>query len=196
MNLRRIIAASVLIDALFFGVASAGLLPSFVTDTVSGSPGDYTYDFTLTNNFPAGNGVYFLGVQLGQTNVTGSPPGWAPFAQNTPWNPALDGGAGPNASFDNTWNLPYGGLPAGSVLSGFEVTVNSATINTDVAWMVYAFGGTDPNRDGHFGPDYNPGFSSLVQGVPEPATWAMMLVGFGGLGAAMRLRRRLAAADA
>jgi PEP-CTERM motif len=28
-------------------------------------------------------------------------------------------------------------------------------------------------------------------GVPEPATWAMMLVGFGGLGAAMRGRRRV-----
>jgi len=32
--------------------------------------------------------------------------------------------------------------------------------------------------------------------VPEPATWAMMLVGFGGLGAAMRSRRKLAAATA
>lgn len=30
--------------------------------------------------------------------------------------------------------------------------------------------------------------------VPEPATWAMMLVGFGGLGAALRRRRSLAAA--
>jgi PEP-CTERM motif len=30
--------------------------------------------------------------------------------------------------------------------------------------------------------------------VPEPASWAMMLVGFGGLGAAMRSRRKLAAA--
>jgi len=29
--------------------------------------------------------------------------------------------------------------------------------------------------------------------VPEPSTWAMMLVGFGGLGAAMRSRRKLAA---
>jgi hypothetical protein len=27
-------------------------------------------------------------------------------------------------------------------------------------------------------------------GVPEPATWAMMLVGFGGLGLAMRSRRK------
>jgi hypothetical protein len=29
-----------------------------------------------------------------------------------------------------------------------------------------------------------------VAGVPEPASWAMMLVGFGGLGAAMRSARR------
>jgi len=38
-------------------------------------------------------------------------------------------------------------------------------------------------------------FSSapIVAFVPEPATWAMMLVGFGGLGVAMRSQRRLAA---
>jgi len=33
-------------------------------------------------------------------------------------------------------------------------------------------------------------------GAPEPATWVMMLVGFGGLGAAMRARRRSVAATA
>ena len=31
-------------------------------------------------------------------------------------------------------------------------------------------------------------------GVPEPATWAMMLTGFGGLGALMRRRRALSVA--
>ena len=39
-----------------------------------------------------------------------------------------------------------------------------------------------------------PGTFSVT--VPEPSTWAMMLVGFGGLGVAMRSRRRPAAATA
>jgi len=35
-----------------------------------------------------------------------------------------------------------------------------------------------------------------LAGVPEPATWAMMLMGFGGMGAAMRTRRKALAASA
>jgi len=37
---------------------------------------------------------------------------------------------------------------------------------------------------------------SGIPGVPEPASWAMMLVGFAGLGAAMRSRRQQASATA
>jgi hypothetical protein len=45
---------------------------------------------------------------------------------------------------------------------------------------------------------FSPGVGNLApggpgDGVPEPATWAMMLLGFAGLGAAMRTRRRTAA---
>ena len=35
---------------------------------------------------------------------------------------------------------------------------------------------------------------TFAGGVPEPATWTMMLVGFGGMGAALRRRRALVAA--
>lgn len=37
--------------------------------------------------------------------------------------------------------------------------------------------------------DYNGGFSYNVAAVPEPATWAMMIGGFGMVGAAMRRRK-------
>ncbi len=42
----------------------------------------------------------------------------------------------------------------------------------------------------------NVSVTSLTSAAPEPTTWAMMLVGFGGLGAAMRGRRRQALATA
>jgi hypothetical protein len=38
-------------------------------------------------------------------------------------------------------------------------------------------------------------FSLSAQAVPEPATWALMLLGFGGIGLAMRRRRRPALAQ-
>ena len=38
--------------------------------------------------------------------------------------------------------------------------------------------------------DQTPFTPVTMPGVPEPATWAMMLIGFGGLGAAMRTSRR------
>jgi hypothetical protein len=37
---------------------------------------------------------------------------------------------------------------------------------------------------------------SLTSGVPEPNTWALMLIGFGGAGGMMRLSRRRALAAA
>ena len=36
----------------------------------------------------------------------------------------------------------------------------------------------------------NISFAKLAAGVPEPASWALMMVGFGGLGAALRSKRR------
>ena len=33
-------------------------------------------------------------------------------------------------------------------------------------------------------------FSATTTAVPEPATWALMLLGFGGIGMAMRRRRQ------
>lgn len=37
--------------------------------------------------------------------------------------------------------------------------------------------------------NYHQAFAFATPGVPEPATWAMMIIGFGGVGAVMRKRR-------
>ena len=63
------------------------------------------------------------------------------------------------------------------------------------AYSVYAFGASkvaidQGNADQEFSAIGRPG------GVPEPATWAMMLVGFSGLGALLRRRRAAAGAAA
>jgi len=74
-------------------------------------------------------------------------------------------------------------------------SVGVHTANLDYFNSPVTFGAnfSNANNYGNF-----PTFSSGVEGtegaVPEPATWAMMLVGFGGLGLAMRRQRRVALA--
>jgi hypothetical protein len=59
-------------------------------------------------------------------------------------------------------------------------------VNRDVS----AFGLSDKTTSGTFTVS---SLRATVSGVPEPATWALMIGGFGGVGAAMRWRRRMAA---
>ena len=60
------------------------------------------------------------------------------------------------------------------------------------SWNIYRNGGVD-NLTGHDGVNYIPDINGVngsfaVQAVPEPASWAMMIAGFGLAGAAMRRR--------
>ncbi len=68
----------------------------------------------------------------------------------------------------------------------------SATAYIDPTIMIDPiFANTDPNYISDFKLTISDGIGNgLGAGVPEPAAWALMLVGFGGLGVSLRRQRR------
>jgi hypothetical protein len=82
-----------------------------------------------------------------------------------------------------------GGTPATVGQAGFGIFVPQGTVSgqsLSTFYFAYDDQATNPDRD------YDDMIIRAVvhPAVPEPATWAMMLVGFGGMGVALRRRRR------
>jgi hypothetical protein len=73
--------------------------------------------------------------------------------------------------------------PDGGELNLYEVTFPGLTLGSPTTV-------TFTNAAG----DTETGTLTVLSGVPEPATWALMLIGFGALGAVVRGRRRSVAA--
>ena len=109
---------------------------------------------------------------------------------------------GPPSHDPNYYQLTFGT----SALVGFDPAQDA--VNDIVGGLpaynpdhIYSFilntGATTPTAlhfgvgDGNFSDNSGEYWITVTQlGVPEPATWAIMLAGFGGLGAALRQRRR------
>lgn len=81
----------------------------------------------------------------------------------------------------------------------FDVGTSTASFGNYPLLALYS------NGDGTFGASFTgsvnnteyynqSGSLTISGGVPEPATWAVMLLGFGAVGASMRRRRGIAAA--
>jgi hypothetical protein len=176
----RFVAVTLLALAGSFSAANSA--PVGVTYSVSGAPGDYVYDFSVTNNVGGNASLYFFGVQIGNTDVVSSPGGWSANSYDTPWSNGGYGGS--STSYDNVWCCG-GQIAVGQTLSGFEVESTAAAPVSSVPWFAYAnIYPQDLNADGHFSSDFNPGFEGIatVAAVPEPSTWAMMILGFCSLG--------------
>ncbi len=73
-------------------------------------------------------------------------------------------------------------MPAGPV----EVISQPFIVSLNAPLTVLFVAG-DAVRGDNFG-----GVSLRISAAPEPGTWALMLMGFGGAGAALRSRRRTA----
>lgn len=93
-----------------------------------------------------------------------------------------------------SYALGYGA--SGSLVSGFEPFIGNGTVNLAFSrlanFAVSGSGGGHTLGDSPFSGratlSYNFALPSAV--VPEPATWAMLIAGFGLVGAAARQRRR------
>jgi len=88
--------------------------------------------------------------------------------------------------------IPSGLLPLGDVGTPPAATVGGPPLGFPGGiGTVVPPGTTAGPGDPGVSPPPAPGVDTPVAAIPEPATWAMMLIGFGICGAALRRRRRL-----
>jgi hypothetical protein len=93
-------------------------------------------------------------------------------------------------------NVSFGGVPLTQDSSnGYAAwSLNSFIVKATATSETLTFASVDTSGEGGR-PSYGNELTAVsLIAVPEPAAWALMLVGFGGLGAAMRSRRRMALA--
>ena len=218
------VGLAIAVGVAAFGAASAGAAPLTVSSysMYNGGTGAFNYqDFTY---LPCpGSDCTTTGAALsgGAGKLTdGVPPAdsWYQYGQLTPWvgwDVNETNGTDPVVTFnfagvedinsvtvwvDNT--IGYGGvyLPSMVAIDGTDFTI--APDNSNPNPRGYTFSGlgiTGSSVNVQFFqtsgyPWVMVGEVSFASGVPEPATWAMMLMGLGGLGVALRLRRRPATA--
>ncbi|MBS1725999.1 MAG: PEP-CTERM sorting domain-containing protein [Armatimonadetes bacterium] len=169
-------------------VALAQRAPT-VTYTVSGTAGNWDLNFTLQNNFNAGEGnFYFFGVLLDSGRDIVSSPG--DYDPNTWTSWTNSGYGGSSLVYNNNWISGSYSLPSpGGSLGGFIAHTTDAVAPTAVDFFAYAYTGTYGGND-NFNNQGNPGFEgrAVMSGVPEPASFAAL-----GLGALMLIRRRRSA---
>jgi hypothetical protein len=156
-----------------------------VTYTLTGSPGFWVYDFTVTNNLspsiiPGYGDIVAFGVNVGSN--------WGPgriYVSNgdnwqSPGNSVqITDGSVYNYNWETT--VTEAPLLPGHTMTGFSILDRDATPQIRVPWYAYTY---------TYNPLYTDVYIDGVSGVPEPSTWAMMLIGFAGLGFASHRRTR------
>lgn len=191
MRLSKLLLASL---ALVTTSALLHAAPVSVTYTVSGTSGDYTLDFSFTNNETGTDqAIYLLGVylnpSLGLSSVTGSPSPYDPTIF-TDWTNSGLGGS--SIDYNNVWfDASISNLTPGETLTGFDVTAASATAPSFVNWFALSTGNLPYTGSGSFTNDpLNPGFEGVAS--PEPASLGLIVVALCGAMLFAKFKRKTA----
>ena len=188
------------------GAPSLSLVTDFSGDTTGSAPTTAASGYSWV----AGG----TGVVLDTTSGAGAEPAIADGVYGTGNYLSVEGGASETLSISAA-NIKDIELYVGSLdtynslyFAGPNVTITG----TELGLLTGAANGnqTAANTNGVFKFDFSTPvtgvtlssttnsfeIASISAGVPEPGVWAMMLMGFGGMGAVMRSRRRLASVAA
>jgi hypothetical protein len=186
-----------------------------VTGTMPGwsfaGVGDVSRDLNGAFGVPGDEGAYFLDL-TGYCDLRCGLGGWGGVAQtfdtvaNATYTVTFDLGTNSSYAGDGSGLVATAGVYTGSFLN------NDAVGHTPTVWDAESFQftatGTSTtltfigNRGQAFvgldkvGVTFDHAGTRGPGGVPEPASWALMIVGFGGVGAALRGRRKGAFAAA
>ena len=162
--------------------------------TVSGSPGDWLLDLSVTNNLGQfggpGQTIYYFSIALPSTDITKSPPNWGYAAGDI-----LSFGTG--TSYNNPWcinacgNIDITlGIETGQTLSGFQALDTALIEPASLDWVAFSEALTPQNHPGapYTGPgcvpetcSWNPTFVGTAE-TPLPATLPLFASGLGAMG--------------
>jgi len=150
--------------------------------------GVYDFSYTFTNTTPLVSNLTGFGFQtdptlLGVTGGSGDALSWILNPINFPGGYTVDACAYSGNNCDAANN--QGDLFAGTFELTFAAGTSTITLNNFVDR--YASLSELDNTSGEGTPIPTPTPRSAV---PEPATWGLMLLGFGGMGMALRRRRK------
>ena len=185
------------------GAAHASITPALASITPSGSDFTFTYDVTLSGDEGLTDGSQLVIMDFAGYVPTSifAPSDFTPSVAMTANFNTAGGGVQVNPMFTDNPNLPdliftytgpdlqtSGGPVATLSLGSFGATSTLGGMTLD-GFSSRAISNSGLGTVGTA--SFNNGAVGVAAAVvPEPASWALLIVGFGGIGALLRARRR------
>ena len=199
--MKRVLLAAIA-PLVLASTAHAAILPTLTSVTPVGSNYEWDYQGTLVGDQGLTKGSRlvifdFAGYVAG--SVAAADPNFTASVENFSTGLILPPGTVDDPTLSNlvfTWNGPDFNA-AGGPFADFNFAFKALSKYSQMALGLFSAVAVKNNDVGPGGPGtktFNTGYVTIPGAVPEPGTWALMIAGFGLIGATLRRRRTLGAA--